>query len=539
MRKEHQDAIRSEVVSRVFDRQLLAASQPGGPPLVEIINETLYHERERLRQPKGSHNSEVERAFYREIRKTLPKANSARERELLRTIIDRYVQEITGHFSPLVYGVATRAVPYALTGLLSGLSPLKMLSHLGQLPAIDDRILVRGDTELLRQLDGQGTLVFAPTHSSNLDSVIMGYTIYRIKLPPVVYGAGLNLFSNPVIGFFMRNLGAYTVDRRKTDPLYREALKEYAGVTLEFGYNNLFFPGGTRSRSNHIESRLKKGLLGTTVSAYLRNLKAHKARPRIFVIPCTISYPLVLEAATLIDDHFQRSGKARYIIDDDEFSQVRRWFDFFKGLMGLEQRIHVSFGHPMDPFGNPVDARGDSLDPRGRLIDPSRYLMVDGVYGPDPVRDAEYTRDLSKRVAEAFASNNVVFATNLLALTMLQMLRQRSKHPDLYRFLRTVGPETSLAQQDVEQHLTRLLTRLQALASEGRVLLDQVLEEGDVREILRDGLRSFGTYHVTPVVERQGIRLHVGDANLMVYYANRLSGYGLEELASAAGTEGS
>ena len=51
----------------------------------------------------------------------------------------------------------------------------------------------------------------------------------------------------------MHNLGAYTVDRRKRDPLYKRVLKEYATMTLELGYDYLFFPGGSRSRSGAIE----------------------------------------------------------------------------------------------------------------------------------------------------------------------------------------------------------------------------------------------------------------------------------------------
>ncbi len=53
-----------------------------------------------------------------------------------------------------------------------------------------------------------------PTHASNLDSLALGYALQRDELPPVVYGAGKNLFTNPIISFFMHNLGAYRVDRR-------------------------------------------------------------------------------------------------------------------------------------------------------------------------------------------------------------------------------------------------------------------------------------------------------------------------------------
>ena len=143
-------------------------------------------------------------------------------------------------------------------------------------------------------------------------------------LPPVLYGAGLNLFSNPLLSFFMGNLGAYTVDRRKKNALYKEVLKEYATVTLENGYDNLFFPGGTRSRSGGVEQKLKLGLLGCGINAYLNNLRAGKPEGKIFVVPCTLNYHLVLEGETLIEDHLKDVGKSRYIIVDDEFSKPRR-----------------------------------------------------------------------------------------------------------------------------------------------------------------------------------------------------------------------
>ena len=74
-----------------------------------------------------------------------------------------------------------------------------------------------------------------------------GFGLMRAGLPPTTYGAGKNLFTNPFISFFMRNLGAYRVDRRLRFELYKDVLKEYSTVLLEHGYHSLFFPGGTRS----------------------------------------------------------------------------------------------------------------------------------------------------------------------------------------------------------------------------------------------------------------------------------------------------
>jgi len=527
MRKEHEAAIGCEVVARVFDRRVVRSCRAGGQPLAEAINETLYHERERLRKPKGSLDPDRERSFYAGIRRDLPQASPARQKQMLREVLQRYSREITGHFSPLVYGLATRAVPVVLTGLLNGLSPLRLVTQPGALGSVDRQVVIQGAVDHIRKLEKLGTLIFVPTHSSNLDSVIMGHSIYRLGLPPVTYGAGLNLFSNPMMGFFMRNLGAYTVDRRKTDPLYRECLKEYTTVTLEFGYHNLFFPGGTRNRANVLESRLKKGLLGSAVRAFFNNLRGRRSKPRIFVVPCTISYPLVLEAATLMDDHLQREGKSRYIIEDDEFSQARRWMDFARGLMSLDQRIYLTLSRPLDPFGNDVDEEGYSLDPCGRLVDGSRYLTVDGEFAEDSARDREYTRDLAARVLQRYRADNVVFPTNVLSYACFDLLRRQDPESDLYRFLRNLGPESSLAQPDVEREVARLLEHLKELAQAGRIRLCAVLSRGRVDEVVASGLRSLGIYHGTPVIRRKGIRLHVGDGNLILYYRNRLAGYAL------------
>jgi glycerol-3-phosphate O-acyltransferase len=343
----------------------------------------------------------------------------------------------------------------------------------------------------------------------------------------VTYGAGLNLFTNPLIGFFMRHLGAYTVDRRKADPLYRELLKEYTTVTLEAGQDNLFFPGGSRSRSGEIERRLKRGLLGTAVWAFRNNLLRGRPRPRVFVIPCTLSYPLVLEASTLIDDYLKEAGKSRYIIVDDEFRRVRRWVDFLTGLLSLDQRIHMTIAPPLDPFGNRVDEEGRSLDPRGRTVDPAGYLKVGGTITADRIRDEEYTQLLAERVMGSFRDHSVAMCTNLLAFAVFEMLRRRRRNPDLYRFLRELGPEQGLPQGEVEEEVDRLLVELRGLADRGRILLEPTALRGRAPDVVREALRTFGCYHARPVVRRRGIRLHVEDPNLLFYYRNRLEGYGL------------
>lgn len=518
--------VASEVVGRVVERARAGAAKPRGRPLEELVNETLYQEQGRLRRAHGE-RADADRAFYARVRHELPRAGGSGQVRLLTEIVLHYAREIAGHFDARVYKVATSLLPFGLNALVTSLSPRRVLKERTLWSDLDQHLVIEGEVEALHRLKARGTVVLVPTHSSNLDSVLMGYAVYRMKLPPVTYGAGLNLFDNPLIGYFMRHLGAYTVDRLKTDPLYRETLKEYATLTIELGQDNLFFPGGTRSRSGGLETHLKKGLLGTGLAAYRNNLVHKKAEPRVYYVPITLSYPLVLEAATLVEDYLAESGKHRYIIVDDEFSRVQRIVQFLRGLMEVDLRIHLRVGRALDPFGNDVDDEGRSLDPRGRAIEPSRYLLHDGEYDDDPVRDAEYTRSLAERITGAFRRENTVLPTHAVAYAVLDLARR--KHPgfDLYRLLRTLGPETGLPQREVEERLERLLGELKALADKGAVRLEKTLAAGDVGGTLRQALRSFGTYHQTPVLERRGVRLHLTDPKLVFYYRNRLEGYGL------------
>lgn len=520
----------AKVVSEVTGRIIERASAPGTSEraLAERINETLWWEHDRLSKPDANDDDALaDREFYAQIRRALPKVSAGERARLLEKIVHRYANEIAGNFNPTVYSLATRVGPPMLSALLTGLSPRRLLQR-EALPRLDQHVLLDGNYARLARLAERGTLVVTPTHSSNLDSLVLGFAIHELGLPPLTYGAGLNLFRNPIIGKFMHNLGAYTVDRRKRDPLYKQTLKEYCSVSIEFGQDNLFFPGGTRSRSGSIERKLKKGLLGCSLAAYRNNLVRHRERPSVFIVPCAISYPLVLEASTLIEDWLAEAGKSRYIIVDDEFSRWERWLDFLRGMFALDLKIHIRFGQPVDPFGNSVDDDGVSLDPRGRPIDPSGYLKVGGEVVDDPARDAEYTRALEQRILREFARENVIHPTHVLAFACFELLR-RNQPPDrdLYRFLGSLGPEQSLAMPAVEDELERCLEQLGEWARDDRIRLSEVVASGDVAEVTRAALRSFGTYHKRPVIQRRGVRLHFADANLLFYYRNRLDGYGL------------
>ncbi len=529
MRPEDRERIQVEVTQRVVDRVAQQAKRASEGFLQTIVNDTIYHELRRLeRENPRKPLTKEQRSYYLEVRRALVDAADTNQRALLEELARRFVAEVVGNFDQRVYRLSTTLVPTGLSVLLNAMSPRRLLKLDRFRRGLADHLTIQGETGLVRGLLDKGTLVVVPTHSSNLDSILLGYAVYLLGLPPLLYGAGLNLFENPLMSFFMRNLGAYRVDRKKTAPLYRDVLKEYATVAAELGYHQLFFPGGTRSRSGKIETHLKRGLLGTAVRAYVSNLQHRRAQPKLFIVPCTLSYKLVLEAETLIGDHLAETGKARFIIEDDEFSKPRRLLNFMSNALSLDDEIVLTFSRPMDVFGNFVDAAGRSLDPQGRIVETNSYVSRDGLPFVDEQRDMQYTNETAERVVDRYLVDNVLMTTNVVARAIFDLLRRANPSMDLFRLLHTGGEVASFTMAEVHNETADLLETIRALPRAPR--LSSMLAEGDIQTIVGDALTHFGIYHTRAAVVRHGDRVFHEDRNLLLFYANRLEGYGLPAL---------
>jgi len=532
MRAEDQERAVEEVVSRVVGRVVGGGRQRLEAELADV----LYHEQQRVERQKPSRKKSQSLGRLAKYRGRLLSGSDEERRDVLREVVTAFAREVLGHFDPRVHAFATRAVPFGLSALLHASSPRQLLKRFPDL-GLEDRVVVDGEIDHARALRDLGTLVFVPTHSSNLDSIVLGYGMHAEGFPPLLYGAGLNLFENPLVGYFMHNLGAYKVDRRKKAPIYKEVLKEYATVSLEYGYHNLFFPGGTRSRGGLVEKKLKLGLVGTGLRAFANNVRGGRPRPRMFVVPLVLSYELVLEAQTLVDDFLRETGRSRYIITDDEFASPKRILDFMRGILELDARIHLTVMEPLDPFGNRVDREGRSLDGRGREVAIERYLRRAGGDAPvdDPARDQEYTRELGLRLVDAYHRGNTVMPTHVVAFALFEELRRLNADQDLYRFLRSGGAHESLTFPAAARRVDALRDRIGGLAGEGRIRVSERVRVLGGDDLLLSALRAFGTYHTRPAVERTGDRIYAPDRNLLYYYRNRLVGYGLEARKGDAG----
>ena len=525
MNPKDRERVLVEVVQRVVDR---AAATPH--QLEQAIFDTIYEERRRLETERNQKLARAQGAFYDRIQADALRADSTRHRDLLRQIVQAFAEEVVGHFDQRIYSLSTRVVPTGLSVLLNAMSPMK-LAHTARhgMSGLQEQLEITGEVDAVTRCAATGTVVMVPTHLSNLDSIVMGYALYRMGLPPFLYGAGLNLFHNKLIGFFMNNLGAYKVDRRKKAEVYKEVLKAYAGYTIELGYHNLFFPGGTRSRSGSVEKRLKLGLLGTGLHAYIHKLKAKDPKPDVFVVPCTINYELVLEAETLIEDYLKEAGKSRYIIEDDEFSRPKAVFDFMKKLLSLDSRIRIVVGRPLDVFGNQIDPEGQSLDSRGRRVDRVRYVLSNGQPALDRQRDEEYTRELAGSIVRSLHRNTVLHSTNVVCRVVFDWLKERAGDMDLYRLLRSGGPEESLPLSQAYERVDRALEACRKLQASGEVILSPVVLDNDAVSVTTQALILLGSYHRKPALERRGDRLFHNDRNAILYYQNRTDRWNLSQ----------
>ncbi len=464
---------------------------------------------------------------WRALSRSLARLSDAECRARLADLSNRYARDVAGHFDPRVYAFASRAVAPLIGLLMSPARTARNLPRAFDVRALDGRVVVEGPLEALRALAARGTLVFVPTHLSNLDSVVFGFALERAGLPPATYGAGKNLFTNPVLSFFMHNLGAYRVDRRLKHSLYKEVLKAYSCALIERGYHSLFFPGGTRSRSGALESRLKLGLAGTGVEAMARTAAA--GRPRsVYFVPATINYLLTLEAETLIDDFLEEEGKHRYIIDDDESTRPGRVAAFLRKLLGLDASCVVRFGEPLDPFGNQVDREGVSRDAAGHSVSAASYLVdAAGRLAHDPERDAQYTRELGDAIVSSYRKNLVVMPTHLVAASAFERLAAAMPAgADIFALLRS-SDDVSVTRADLAASVERVRDRARQLEAQSELRLGPHLSRRDGRALLDEAMRAFSGFHTRPVLLPRGDEIVLADPRLILYYQNRLVAHGL------------
>jgi glycerol-3-phosphate O-acyltransferase len=502
--------------------------------LLDEIKKIRYQEIIRLKKNPWQSDKPSELEFWKQKKKEIIAITSMEDEQerkkgleqQLNEIMDLYANEIVANFDPGKYNIARKALPVVFSRLLNAF-PGKLYKLFTPGKSLHEKLQLNGEIDQIRKLSTQGTLVFVPTHFSNLDSPTIGMAIDGIGLPAVTYGAGINLFTIKLLSNFMNNLGSYKVDRRRRNEVYLKLLKNYSTIGLTRGVHSLFFPGGTRSRSGAIEDKLKLGLLGTAIEAQQINLSNPK-KEKIFVIPVVLNYHFVMEASKLIDEQLKAEGKENYL-SEDEFKNSFKILKFIYKFFTATPKIIISFGKPMDVLGNKVDNSGDSFNEIGQKVEIEDYFITENKLTNNAQRNNVYTQCLAKKITSAFKENNIVFTSHICAFVAFEIISKKHNQLSIFELVRLPKEELEIDYLRFEKGVQKMKTLLLELKENNKLKLSDEIYN-DTKFIINNGMKFLGTYHPQPVLKKskKGTIL-ISDMKLLYFYHNRTLGYNLED----------
>lgn len=497
--------------------------------LSEALAKILYLERIRIIQDPWRVDPPDEMDFWSDIKQKLLKGSLDQEesevfehnKELLERIVQRYAQEIVGSFKIPTYKLAKKVLPRLFSTILNAVTLFRRKGKL------QEKLKIVGATDRIRSLLTKGTIVLVPTHFSNLDSILIGWAADRIGLTAFSYGAGINLYNNRILEYYFTRLGAYGVDRRKKNGFYIETLKAFSQLAIEKGVHSLFFPGGTRSRSGQLETKLKMGLLGTAVDA--QNAVYQRGEDnKVFIVPVVLNYHFVLEAKGLIDQYLKHTGKELYLVEKKAFGGSWNFFKFLWQFFSASSEIVVNFGQPMDVLGNFVNDEGVSLDQFGKAVETRDYFVSGEELKYDTQRNAQYTKRLADKIVKRFHVENIVLSSHLVTFAALNIFQKQYPSLDLYGLLRLPKDDQVILRNTFNQNIENLREELRRMEKAGEIQLSDMVRDAALDDLIKDGIHNCGVIHVKkPLkIDKEG-DITTQDMNLLCYYHNRLLGYNL------------
>lgn len=500
--------------------------------LDQILAKTIYFEKQRVKSNPFKVDPPNEMQYYRKLQKdyndfhTSDQA-SVKIKESVFKLVRRYAEEIAGNFNINTFLFARKITNhffYILFYKFSWNSLRRSGYKANQLP---QKMKVVGHIEEVRALMKNHTIILVPTHSSNLDSVLVGYLLDSIcGLPAFSYGAGLNLFDSEFFAFFMNRLGAYKLDRRKKNQIYLQTLNSYSKIIAKNGVHTIFFPGGTRSRSGEVEMKLKLGLLSSMISAQ-RELIMNSDQRKIVIVPAVLSYESVLEARSLITQHLKTTGQEKFTARFTE-SPIGQYFSLIWRILLNESKMCLTIGQPMDVFGNKLNTNGESVDSHEHHLDLSLYFKREGEYHLDLQRESIYTKELSDRIAEQYVKYNYLLPAHIVAYCTFKLYGKIYSGQDIYSMVQMPEDEIILPGDSLIKLIQQVVEILNQRNSEGRMIFMDELQSPP-ETILLEGCKSLGIFHKDKVVKL----LPNGDVMsedfvTLLYYANKLSNIELE-----------
>lgn len=220
---------------------------------------------------------------------------------------------------------------------------------------------VRRAIEEAAQRNGDDvSVVFAPTHKTHLDYLIISYLCfaYGISLPRIAAGNNLDL---PILGPFLRANGSFFIRRSfRDDPLYKQVLQQYVHELLEDGNPVEVFIEGGRSRHGRV-CKPRLGFLSMFLSYTQSQDKEleddrSKKNKKVLLVPIALDYDKVYEVEEYAN---QLLGKPK---------EKESLAGFFNSVWDI---LFLRCGHSYVRFGEPLE-----MSAKSPLIETAEELSV-------------------------------------------------------------------------------------------------------------------------------------------------------------------
>jgi glycerol-3-phosphate O-acyltransferase len=200
------------------------------------------------------------------------------------------------------------------------------------------------DSEGLRRIAPDSTVVFVMNHRSNMDYVLAAYLAADQAALSYAVGEWARIWP---LSALVRAMGAYFVRRNSKDELYRRVLERYIATATEAGVPQALFPEGGLTR----DGRIREPRLGV-IDYMMRGFRPDGEHDLVFV-PLGINYDRVLEDRTLLralDPDARRVGRTKALWRTLAFAA--------HNLRLMWKNEWHRFGYACVNFGSPVSMRG-------------------------------------------------------------------------------------------------------------------------------------------------------------------------------------
>ncbi|MFT5441852.1 MAG: glycerol-3-phosphate O-acyltransferase [Myxococcota bacterium] len=248
---------------------------------------------------------------------------------------EKYLKEIAANHSPLMIDIFAQL---SLSSSTRGYDGLR----------IDPAQL-----EVVRKLAQQHSVVFLPTHKSNLDHMVMFRMLHEDGMPPSHTAGGINMNFFPT-GPIARRAGIFFIRRSFSDnEVYKFVLRAYIDFLVEKRFPLEWFIEGGRSRSGKMLPP-RYGMLSYVVDSYRRGKSED-----VILIPVSIAYDQISEVGEYSLE--ERGGEKE--------AEGFAWLIKFLGNLGHKYgSIDLRFGEPLSlraamgpPEENQVAVTNDDL----------------------------------------------------------------------------------------------------------------------------------------------------------------------------------